>query len=69
MSYLTILFQITPPLVRNTLTVCAFEKVRSTSRSITVGFVTPVAAVVVEIAAPQLGYAFLAVCTSKLEKK
>ena len=67
-AYLTILFQITPPLVRDTLSVCAFEKVRSASRSITVGLVAPVAAVVVEIATPQLGYAFLAVGASKLEK-
>ena len=67
-TYLTILFQITPPLVRDTLSICAFEKVWSASRSITVGLVAPVAAVVVEIAAPQLGYAFLAVGASKLEK-
>ncbi len=68
-THLTVFFQITPPLVGDALAVGALEEVRAASRPVAVRLVAPVAAVVVEVATPKLGNAFLAVGTGELKDR
>ena len=68
-THLTVFFQIAPPLVGDALAVGALEEVSAAGRPVAVRLIAPVAAVVVEVATPKLGDAFLAVGTSELKDR